>query len=117
MELGREPRHGFVPDAFVRTVVHVHEERFPVGGKRSIIDGIAMVLRRDETLRGTYSLHGLVVRTMTIFQFVGFGASCTRQELVAQTDAHARTYVRAIEKRLDMFHRRFATFWIAWTIG
>ena len=117
MELGREPRLCLVPDAFVRTVVHVHEERFPVVGKRGIIDGISVILRGDEAPRGAYLLHGLVVRTVSVFQLVGLGACCACQELVAKTDAHAGTYVRVIEKRLDMLHRRFATLGVARAIG
>ena len=76
-----------------------------------------MVLRGDEAPRGAYLLHGLVVRTVSVFQLVGLGACCACQELVAQTDAHAGTYVRVIEKRLDMLHRRFATLGVARAIG
>ena len=50
MELGREPRVCLVPDAFVRTVIHVDEERLPIGGKRAVVNGIAVVLRGDEAL-------------------------------------------------------------------
>ena len=79
-------------DTLVRAIVHIDEERLPVGGQRRIVDGIAMVLRGDEALGGAYLLNGLVVRAMTVFQFISLGTGGSGQELVTQTDTHARTY-------------------------
>jgi hypothetical protein len=104
-------------DTLVRAIVHIDEERLPVGGQRRIVDGIAMVLRGDEALGGAYLLNGLVVRAMTVFQFISLGTGSSSQELVTQTDTHARTYLRVIEERADMLHRSATLLRIARTIS
>ena len=76
MELSREPGVLLVADTFVRTVVHVDEERFPVGSQCVVVYSITVVLRGDETLFRAYHAYRLVMAAVTVFQFVDFGTSC-----------------------------------------
>ena len=134
VELCREPRIRLVADTLVRAVVHVHEQRFPVGRQRLVIDGIAVILRSDEALRATNTLHRLVVRAVTVFQLVGLGTCGTRQQLVAQADAHAGTYSLtpgpspngegsgyffrfSIQECTNVLYRFVALLWVARTVG
>ena len=96
MELRREPRHCLVADAFVGAVVHVHEQRFPVGRQGRGIDGITMILTCDEAFGGTYMLHRLIMTAMTILQLVRLCTCCPCQELIAKTDAHEGPNIRII---------------------
>ena len=104
-------------DSLVRTVVHVHEQRFPIFRQRLVVNGIAVILRSDETLRATHALHRLVMRAMTIFQLIGLGTSGTCQQLVTQADTHQWAHRLIIEKCTDMCHRLVALLWVARTIS
>ena len=55
--------------------------------------------------------------TMTIFQFIGLRTCRLGQQLVAETDAHARLHLRVIQERADVRHRLLATLRIARTVG
>ena len=70
-------------DALIRAVVHIHKQRFPIGRECRVIHSIAMILRSDEALGGSNPLHGLVVRAVTVFQFVCLGSCRTCQQLIA----------------------------------
>ena len=79
-------------NALVRAVIHVDKQRFPIVWKRRVIHSIAVILRRDEATVRTHLTHRLVVRAMTVFQFVGLSSCRTSQQLIAQADAHTRTH-------------------------
>ena len=55
-------------DAFVGAVVHIDEQRFPIGRQCRGINGITMILTCDEAFVGTYKLYRLVVTAVTILQ-------------------------------------------------
>ena len=70
------------------------------------------------------------MRTMAIFQFVGLSACRTSQQLIAETDAHARTDIGRFDnftiwrfttlrfKELtNVFYRHIALFRVAGTVG
>ena len=116
MELGGEPGVGLVADALVGAVVHIHEKRFPFGGQSISIHRIAVVLRSDKASVRAHHPHGLVVAAMTVFQFVGLGSSGTRQQLIAQTNAHKGLHFLIIQEGADMLHRLAALLWVAWSI-
>ena len=66
-------------DALIGTIIHIHEQLTPVVAKRGSIYGITMILRGYITTVGTNLTNGLVVGTMTIFQFIDGGSSCFSQ--------------------------------------
>ena len=72
MELSREEWLGLVADAFIGAVVHVDEERFPVGGQSFVVDSETVVLRCDETLVRADAAHRLVVTAVAVFQLYIF---------------------------------------------
>ena len=102
---------------FVRTVVHVHEIGFPIGAQRFALHGITVVLRSDETAVGAHHAHRLVVRTVTILQFVDRCACSFREQLVAHADAHAGTHLRIGEKSANVFNSLHAGVGIAGAVG
>ena len=103
--------------AFIGTIVHIYEQWFPVRGQGGVINGIAVILGRDETLRASHTLHWLVVGTVTVFQLVGLRPCRTCQQLVTQADAHAGTHRLIIEELADMLHRDVAALRVARTVG
>lgn len=54
---------------------------------------------------------------MTIFQLVGLCACCTSQQLIAETDTHARTNSLALKEHTDMLNRLLALFRVTRTVG
>ena len=70
MELACEPRVLLVAYALIRAVVHIHEEFAPVAAECLGIHGISVVLTCDITAVGAHLSHWLIVRAMTILQFV-----------------------------------------------
>ena len=94
VELSREPRHCLVADAFVGAVVHVYEQRFPVGRQCGCVNGITMILACDEAACATYKLYRLIMTAMAIFQLVCLCTCRPCQELIAKTDAHEGPDVR-----------------------
>ena len=90
MKLCRKPRVGLVAYALIRTVIHIDEERFPVGRDGVIIDSVAVILGRDVAVLSQFSIlqeaHRLVVTTMTIFQFLHLCSSSQSQNLVSHAD-------------------------------
>ena len=91
MELGREPGHRLVADAFVRAVVHVDELGLPVGRDRAVIDSEAVVLRGDEAAGGGLAVlveaHGLVVAAVAVLELGDPGSGGEGEYLVAHADA------------------------------
>ena len=65
-----------MPDALVGTVVHIDEQRFPVGPQCIIIYCITVVLAGNETTFRSHHAHRLVMTAMTVFQFIDDGTSC-----------------------------------------
>ena len=54
---------------------------------------------------------------MTIFQLVGLCACCTSQQLIAETDTHARTNSLALKEHTDMLNRLPALFRVTRSVG
>ena len=88
MELDGEPGHAEVLEAFVGAVVHVDQQLPPAFRQGLAVQGVAMVLARDETAVGADEAYRLVVAAMAVFQFQDAGAGGDAEELVAQADAH-----------------------------
>ena len=76
-----------MPHAFVRLVVQVQEQGFPVGRKRTVVDGETVILRSNICLVRIHQEHGLVVAAVPVFQFVGVGSGGKGKELVSEADA------------------------------
>ena len=70
VELGREPGVVPVADTLVRAVVHVDEQRFPIGAQGVVVHRITMVLAGDEAAVGAHLPHGLVVAAVSVLQLV-----------------------------------------------
>ena len=66
----------FMPDTLVGTIIHIDEQRFPIGSQCIIIYRITVVLTGNETTFRSYHAHRLVMAAMTVFQFIDGGASC-----------------------------------------
>lgn len=95
VELHREPRLALVAYALVRAIVHVREERLPVGAKRVVIYSKAVILACDEALVCSGHAHRLIVAAVAIFKFVGLGSSSFGEQLVAHADAKDRLVAQA----------------------
>ena len=134
MELSREPGVALVADTLVGAVVHIYEERLPVGRQSSCIYGIAMILGSNEALGAAHTLNGLVVTAVTVLQLVCLGTGGTSQQLVTQANAHTRTHSLtpspsligegssyffqfSLQECTDMSHRHLALFRVSRTIG
>ena len=87
MELCREPRIFLVFDSFVRTIIHIDEQRFPICPQRIIVYRITMILRSNKTTFRTHHAYRLVVATVSIFKFVNLCPSGFREQLVAHADS------------------------------
>ena len=72
MELRREERLRLMPDSFVRPVVHIDKERFPVSPQRIIIHRIAVILARNIDAAGFHIFNRLVRAAVAVMQFFGF---------------------------------------------
>ena len=103
--------------AFIRTIVHIYEQRFPVRGQGRVINSVAMILGGDEALCTSHTLYWLVMGTMTIFQFVCLCPCCPCQQLITQTDAHAGAHLLIVEECAYMLHRYIAAFRVARSVG
>ena len=115
MELGGEIGERLMADALVGSVVHVDEQRFPVGGQSLGVDGKAMVLRCDETSVSPDLSDGLIVSSVAIFQFICGGSGCFREQLVAHADA---AYWLACGHGLaDVFNRSVDHVGVAGAVG
>ena len=57
------------------------------------------------------------MRAVTVLQFIGLRTCGTRQQLIAQTDTHARTDSLIIQEGADMLHRLAALLWVARTVS
>ena len=55
---------------FVRAIIHIDKQRFPVGAKCIIVYRITMILRSDETTFRANHAYRLVVAAMPVFQLV-----------------------------------------------
>ena len=75
--------------AFVGAVIHIYKEWLPIFRQGVVIYGISVVLGCYETFCGTHLLYWLVVRAVTILQFVCFCSCSTGKQLVTQTYSHA----------------------------
>ena len=83
-------------DTFVCSVVHIDEQRFPVGCKCGIIHCKTMILRSHESTLSSCQLNGLITTPVSIFEFIGFCTTCERKQLITHTDT---------EYRFICFHR------------
>ena len=83
MELCREPGIRLMAYSFVRAIIHIDKQRFPVGAKCIIVYRITMILRSDETTFRANHAYRLVVATVSIFKFVNLCPSGFREQLVA----------------------------------
>src|SRR4029453_17282078 len=92
VKLDTELRLPLGADPLVRPVVDVDEPRFPIVGKRPIIDGIAVILARHEAAPREQVLHRLVDAAMTVGQLVRRAAGGKGQDLVAEADAEDRLF-------------------------
>ena len=101
MELACEPGILLVAYALVAAVVHIHEEFTPVAAQCLGIYGITMVLTGDIAAVGAHLPHWLVVRAMSIFQFIYGGSTCLGKQLVAHTYTANRL---AAERHLTSYH-------------
>ena len=73
-------------DALVGAVVGVDEPLLPVTGQRLAVEGVAVILARDETTLGAEFVAGLILTAVTEFQLVGFAPRRPTQKLEADID-------------------------------
>ena len=91
-------------DALVGAVVHIYEERLPVGTHAAVVYSKTMVLRGDEATVSAHLTHRLVVTAVTIFQLLNCGTGSLGKQLIAHADA-ANGFV-AIERLANVFDSR-----------
>ena len=93
-----------MPDTLVGTVIHIDEQRFPIGSQCIIIYRITVVLTGNETTFRSYHAHRLVMAAMTVFQFIDGSASCFGKQLIPHTNAEDRLVAQA-HRLADMLYR------------
>src|SRR5574344_620727 len=80
-----------------------------------------MILRCDEAAVGAHLLHGLVVRTMPVFQFVFVVPSRLCHHFFSHADTLAGTYISFFLVRVEEFfyvlYCIYCGVGVAWTIG
>ena len=87
MELHRTEGFGFVTDALIGAVVHVHEPGLPIATEGFVIHRVTMVLRGNEAAIGIGHADRLVMAAVAVFQFKGTGTRRTGQQLISHADA------------------------------
>ena len=104
-----------MPNAFVATIVGVHEELLPASWETAGINLKTMVLRRDVALAGDLVCTRNVVATIAKLHLRS-GASCrTSKKLMTKTDAkHWRPFI--LEYSPNMLHSRVEHCRIARTV-
>ena len=115
MKLDTEEWFCLVFNPFVRAIIGVDEELFPVAAEGFHIDRKAVVLCGDITTLSSVSDAGLVLRTMAVFELVGIAAGCQGENLVAQADPKCRdVFFKCFSNVFDRFSAHLR---IAGTVG
>lgn len=79
-----------MPDPFVRPVVHVDKERFPVSPQRVARHCVAVILGSDKTLIRPHHAYRLVMAAVAVFQLIDRSASGFGKQLVSHANAADR---------------------------
>ena len=102
-------------DAFVRSIVHIDEKRFPILRQRIVVHCISMILRGNETTFRPYHAHRLVMAAVSVFQFVYFSSSGFGKQLIAHADAEDRELL-ILHRLTDVLNGSITVVGIAGTI-
>ena len=79
-----------MPDAFVRAVVHIDEQRFPVLREGVVVNGISVVLAGDEAFLRPDFTYRLVVAAVSVFELVNRCSCRLCEKLVSHADTENR---------------------------
>lgn len=101
-------------DAFHGMIIRVFKPYFPAFWQAFWVNGKAVILRGDIGAAGFEINDGLILRTMSVFEFEGFSARGYGEDLISKTNADSRYFF--IEAGLNEPMRFFDNSWISWSI-
>ena len=101
MELHGGDGQRAVSEAFVGSVVEVRHRRFEIARKRMRVDGVSVIVRRDQHVARDQILDRLIAATVTVRELVGARTARERKQLMAETDAEQRLASDQIAQRDD----------------
>jgi len=106
-----------VPQALVRSVIHIAEVGAPRGGQRGLVNGVPVVLGGDHTLASHEVERRLVVAAVPVLQLVRARAGRQAQQQVAHADPEGRNRRALVDQPTQARNSRPALARVARPVG